>query len=140
MSQVNKILIVEDDEADLEYIQEYLSGSDVKEKFEVEFESDAAVRVSDALELLEKNVYDLILLDLSLPDSTGLDTLRTVHEKKPEIPIVILTGLNDMDVSFQALEQGATHYFVKGFIDRDELTRNIKTVIENYHNRRKFGV
>ncbi|MFC1585435.1 response regulator [Fibrobacterota bacterium] len=136
MIKENKILIVEDDEGDLEYIQEYLSNPDLPSRLGVRYTMDTAVRMAESLELLGKNAYDLVLLDLSLPDSTGLDSLIKVREKSPEVPIIILTGLHDLDTSVKAMEKGASHYFVKGFIDRDELVRNMNEVIDNFGNRR----
>ncbi|MBW4612591.1 MAG: response regulator [Desmonostoc vinosum HA7617-LM4] len=78
----------------------------------------------------EKCRFDLILLDLSLPDSIGLDTLKEYRSAVPDIPVVVLTGLDDEDVALQALAQGAQDYLVKDQITIQRLVRAIRYAIE----------
>ena len=74
-------------------------------------------RLSDGLERLDKGGIDLVLLDLGLPDSRGLDTFFKAHAHAPEIPFVLLTGLDDETLALNAVRQGAQDYLVKGATD-----------------------
>lgn len=87
-------------------------------------------RLSDALRRLSAGGIDLILLDLSLPDSTGIDTFHEVFRTAPEVPIVVLTGLDDEDVGLAALRDGAQDYVLKGEISPRFLVRTIRFAIE----------
>ncbi len=72
----------------------------------------------------------MVLLDLSLPDSEGLDSIVRVHEKVPEIPIVILTGQDDEQLALKAVRAGAQDYLVKGQGDGNLLLRAMRYAIE----------
>ncbi|MGF1535076.1 MAG: EAL domain-containing protein [Elainellaceae cyanobacterium] len=77
-----------------------------------------------------KNCFDVVLLDLSLPDASGMTTIERVVQASPEVPIVVLTGLNDKAVAIQALRAGAQDYLIKGDINEDVLSRTIHYAIE----------
>jgi two-component sensor histidine kinase/DNA-binding NarL/FixJ family response regulator len=94
------------------------------------FSVDHADRLSAGLERITAGGIDLILLDLHLPDSKGLDTFLSVYEQAPDIPIVLLTGLNDESVAVEAMRHGAQDYLVKGQIDGEMLARAIRYAIE----------
>ena len=79
---------------------------------------------------LNQTSFDIVLLDLSLPDSSGLDTLVQVHEHSPNIPIIVLTGISSEEVALKALQIGAQDYLVKGRIDKSLLIRAIRYAIE----------
>ncbi len=97
--------------------------------------------------LVERNT-DVVLLDLSLPDSQGLATVRGVRACAPSVPLVVLTGLSDEDMATKALREGAQDYLVKGEIDGRMLLRALRYAIERnlalfddltgLHNRRGF--
>ncbi|MEH2153238.1 hybrid sensor histidine kinase/response regulator [Nostoc sp.] len=74
--------------------------------------------------------FDLVLLDLSLPDSIGLDTLKEFRAAVPDIPVVVLTGLDDEDLALQALAEGAQDYLVKDQMTIQRLVRAIRYAIE----------
>ena len=76
----------------------------------------APERLSAGLEKLRSNPAEVVLLDLSLPDSRGLETFVRFQAKFPKLPVVILTGLNDEETAVQAAHAGAQDYFVKGTI------------------------
>jgi len=103
------VLAVEDNDNDFYFIKRNLKS--VESRI---FHIQRAIRVTEALELLSSNQADVILLDLSLPDSTGLATFYEMYEKHPDIPIIILTGLNDSEVGLQAVQNGAQEYITKG--------------------------
>ena len=119
------ILLVEDNPGDTRLIREMLADAD-----SVIFNVHHADRLGTALESLGQNGIELILLDLGLPDSQGLETLRKVHARASEIPIVVLTGLNDEVVGVQAINEGAQDYLIKGQVDTQLLKRTIRYAIE----------
>ena len=74
--------------------------------------------------------FDIILLDLSLPDSQGLASFLDLHDRYPSIPIVVLTGVNDQTLAISAMQQGAQDYLIKGQVDSNLLLRSIRYAIE----------
>ncbi len=120
-----KILLVEDNPGDARLVREYLKDAGV-------FRADLAhaERLSDARRMLETDRFDVVLLDLSLPDSKGLDTIVGVMEHARGIPIVVLTGLNDEELALRALHEGAQDYLVKGRMDGSSVSRAVRYAIE----------
>lgn len=92
----------------------------------------SATRFSEALERLAEGGIDLVLLDLGLPDSQGLDTYSKVHVQAQETPIVVLTGLNDEKIAIKAVQEGTQDYLVKGEVDSKLLIRSINYAIERH--------
>lgn len=119
------VLLIEDNPGDARFIEEML-----KEAGGDGFTVECATRLSDGLEKLSSNPADVVLLDLSLPDSRGLETLVRFQSKFPKLPAVILTGLNDEETAVQAAQAGAQDYFVKGTIAGPALGRSLKYAIE----------
>ena len=119
------LLLVEDNPGDRRLILEMLA-----EAGDVTFDLQHADRLQAALESLGQTGVELILLDLGLPDSQGLDTLRNVYAQAPEMPIVVLTGLDDEMVGVQAINEGAQDYLIKGQVDTNLLKRTIRYAIE----------
>jgi len=106
-----KVLLVEDDVIDRKLVERILAKSSKPVEFTLEF----AENLSAAIEQLSNNKrYDIILLDLMLPDSYGVETVQRVREINPHIPIVVLTGLDDEQAGLSAIENGATDYLIKG--------------------------
>ncbi|MCI0476297.1 MAG: response regulator, partial [Anaerolineales bacterium] len=87
-------------------------------------------RLAAGLERLSAQPVDAILLDLSLPDSTGLETLTRVHAHQPHTPIIVMTGLDDETVALEAMRQGAQEYLIKGKSDGELIARAIRYAIE----------
>ena len=82
------------------------------------------------MEQLEGGGFDLILLDLGLPDSFGLDTFSKVYSHSPRVPIIVLTGLDDSDIALKAVSEGAQDYVVKGDFSGRLLEKAIRYAIE----------
>lgn len=95
-----------------------------------EFQSVHAMRLGQAFEYIEKTAFDLILLDLSLPDADGLETIARIRGKASAVPIVVMTGRDDQDVAMAAMRNGAQDYLVKGQVDEAMLGRAIRYAIE----------
>ena len=119
------ILLVEDNPGDRRLIREMLA-----EASNVTFDVKYADRLEAATEYLGHNGVEVILLDLGLPDSQGLATLKKIHAQVSRTPIVVLTGLNDETVGLQAVNEGAQDYLIKGQVDTDLLKRTIRYAIE----------
>ena len=119
------LLIVEDNPADVLLIEEHLSEFPGKQ-----YEIAVAETLTDGIERLKKNDIDVVLLDLSLPDSSGLDTVRTLITKYPNMVIIVLTGLQDEQVALQAVRYGAQDYIEKRQISSTLLNRSISYSIE----------
>jgi PAS domain S-box-containing protein len=120
-----KILIVEDNEADAFLLQETL-----KKAGTYQLELTVAGNVGDALRLLNDNRFDVVLSDLSLPDSHGLETFTRLYAHAPETPIILLTGFENESLGLEAVRAGAQEYVVKGTMNGKALWRVISYAIE----------
>jgi len=123
------ILLIEDNSGDRRLISEMLTEASNGETG-VAFDIQYADRLQAAIEYLGQNRVEVILLDLGLPDSQGLDTLKKAYAEVPELPIVVLTGLNDELIGVQAVNEGAQDYLIKGQVDTHLLRRTIRYAIE----------
>ncbi len=120
------VLLVEDNPGDVELFREALSEIRV-----APFEIDVADRLRSALSRLEsKPAVDVVLLDLGLPDSSGIETLLELKRAAPSVPVVVLTGRDDEALAVRALQEGAQDYLVKGKGDGDLVARSIRYAIE----------
>lgn len=116
-----KILVVEDAPGDVFLIKFYLEELD-PEGYEIE----SVDNLKDAHEKIERNAFDVILLDLHLPDSEGMVTLINTVEKFPDEVYIVLTGLSDENVGIEAVKNGAQDFLVKGRITSVSLDSSIK--------------
>ena len=123
------ILLIEDNSGDRRLISEMLAEASANEPG-IAFDVQYADRLQLAIEYLGQHRAEVILLDLGLPDSQGLDTLKRVYSEVPELPIVVLTGLNDELIGVQAVNKGAQDYLIKGQVDTHLLRRTIRYAIE----------
>ncbi|HYF29600.1 MAG TPA: response regulator [Chitinophagaceae bacterium] len=119
------ILIVEDTPSDSYLIEEMLLSSTLGIE-----EIYTAERLADALVILKEHPVSLVLLDLSLPDSAGIDSMVQLKEIGQKTPIIILTGYNDSEMAFEALKHGAQDYLVKGEFNAGFLVKSIQYSIE----------
>lgn len=120
-----KVLLVEDNKPDARLFEKMLAKVE-RNKYELVQRE----MLQEAIACLEADNFDVVLLDLGLPDSQGLDTVRQMHAAVPKIPIVVLTGWNDEEIAVQALREGAQDYLVKGEIQPNWLVRAINHAIE----------
>lgn len=116
-----KILAIEDNPADLEILRELLFDLQVSS-----FDLASAGSLATAGTILARGDTDFVLLDLGLPDSQGIETLRAVRANFPSLPIVVLTGFDDDETGMRALREGAQDYLVKGQIIGSSLVRSIR--------------
>lgn len=124
-----KILLIEDSLAEAIFLQELLKDSNFKP-----FSLVHVKRLGEALHQLQDHVFDVALLDLTLPDSQGLESVERLIEKFPSLPIVVLTNTNDDELAIMAVRQGAQDYLVKREVDGNILVRSLKYAIERKHN------
>jgi two-component system cell cycle response regulator len=120
-----QLLLIEDNAGDRGLIREAL-GSVEHTRFELTY----ADRLSTGLAQLARGSIDIVLLDLSLPDSQGLETLEKTHAQVPDVPIVVLTELEDEALAIKSVQAGAQDYLVKGQTNGQSLTRSLRHAIE----------
>jgi two-component system, cell cycle response regulator len=120
-----KVLLVEDNDVDAELTQDLLSEWSMEE-----FQITRAKTLAEGFSFLSRERFDAVLLDLSLPDTFGLPTVRQVHAMNPTVPVVILSGVTDQSLALQAVQQGAQDYLVKGQGHPELLARAIRYAIE----------
>ncbi len=121
-----KILIIEDNPGDARLIQEML-----KEVKDINFEIIHVLRLDEALKFILTNDFDVILLDLCLPDSEGIDTFNIMNYNAPNIPIIVLTGLEDEIFAVSAVGRGAKDYLIKGEVNCKSLLKSIRNSIDH---------
>ena len=122
-----KVLLVEDDPGDAFLLKTLLPQTEP-----VQFDLVCATRLTEGLENLSDTAFDIMLLDLSLPDSVGLDTIDKVRTYTLDVPIIVLTGLDDEEIAMQAVQAGAQDYLAKGDLDANMLTRAIRYAVERH--------
>jgi len=120
-----KVLLIEDNPDDAELIRRKLETS-VNAKFSI----TSVTRLHDGLEHLTRNKTDLILSDLGLPDSHGLDTVTKILLEVPHIPLVVLSGFDDEAIAIKAVQSGAQDYMVKGQLEGAQIERSLSYAIE----------
>ena len=120
-----RVLLIEDDEEDVLLTRELLD-----EAPGLSFETTRVGCLEDGLESLRENRTDIVLLDLQLPDSQGLETFVRLRTRYPNVPVVLLTGASDEELSMLAIQEGAQDYLAKGHLDRDRMVRAIRYAIE----------
>lgn len=124
---VLRVLLVEDDAAFASFLGLALAAG--TEPAVVQAVSD----LMGALEQIRRASPDAVVLDLNLPDSAGLATLRAVLASAPQLPVVVLTGVADVDIARQALQLGAQDWLVKGQLDPDVVQRAVRYAVERKH-------
>ena len=120
-----KVLLVEDNPGDAQLLEEALA-----EAPSPKFELVHVTRLTQALDCLARQAFNVVLLDLTLPDGAGIDTVNRTRLAAPSIPIVVMTGLSDETFAVKAVQNGAQDYLVKGQIESDVLVRSLRYAIE----------
>ena len=125
-SQKIRTLLVEDNPGDARLIRELLSAK--RNSYQISHVS----RLEDAIARLPNDRMDVILLDLTLPDSTGLETVFRMREAARDVPIVVLTGLDDETLAVKAVQEGAQDYLEKDQLGSQLLERTVRHAIERH--------
>lgn len=125
MSDNIRTLLIEDNPGDVRLIQEMLFEADP-----TACEVAIVDRLAEGRAALEKGVYDVVLLDLTLPDSVGLDTLSCLCPGTTNVAVIVLTGLDDEEIAVEALRKGAQDYLVKNRMTPEVLLHSIRYAIE----------
>lgn len=123
------VLILEDNPGDFFLIKEFLKRTSLPT-----YEIHHTERVSDAIKLLQEQEFHLILMDLFLPDSEGIQTFMKIYPLAKQAPVIVLTGLVDEEVTLGTLQQGAQDYLIKGEYDEKLLEKTIRYSVERKHN------
>jgi diguanylate cyclase (GGDEF)-like protein len=120
-----RVLLVEDNPGDALLMREMLGEAEPGA-----FDLEAAATLAEARASLERARPDVVLLDLGLPDSCGLDTLVRMHELAPDLPVVVLTGMDDQELAVRAVQAHAQEYLVKAEVGPASLVRALRQAIE----------
>jgi PAS domain S-box-containing protein len=123
--QLINVLLIEDNPGDVRLIRELLVKTD-----QTSFHLECVTRLSEGLARLSRDGIDVVLLDLSLPDSRGFQTFATVQDQASRVPIIVLTALDDEALATRAMRDGAQDYLLKGHVDTNMLVRAIRYAIE----------
>jgi diguanylate cyclase len=120
-----RLLLVEDNPGDVVLVREMLRSA-----LDDGFEFVHAERLDEACASLERDGAACVLLDLSLPDAEGVEAVTRVQSSAPDVPIVVLTGLDDERLALKAVQEGAQDYLIKGRVDDRLISRSIRYAIE----------
>lgn len=125
MNEKVRILLVEDNPADARLMYEWIRETGLKD-----FCLDHVERLSAARDKLLRENYNVILLDLSLPDAQGINTVEQVYSITNTIPIIVLTGFEDEELAIKSVQKGAQDYLFKNKVNGEMLGRSIRYAIE----------
>jgi DNA-binding response OmpR family regulator len=128
------VLLIEDSPVDATMIRGQLTRGNGN-AYEVVVEST----LKNGLERLEVGDVDVILLDLTLPDTQGLETFLKAYRIAPQVPIVIITSLDDRDVAYNAVRSGAQDYLIKGKLDTESLIHAVNFAIERHTHQQRLN-
>ena len=120
------LLLVDDDATDVSLLRDQLGLVRRSPSFRVE----SVGRLQDALLRVKRDDVDVVLLDLGLPDATGLQAVDQMCTHAPHLPVVVLTGLQDEESGLQAVQRGAQDYLVKGRVDGQVIDRSLRFALE----------
>jgi signal transduction histidine kinase/DNA-binding response OmpR family regulator len=124
MAETTKLLLIEDNIADARFLEILL-----RDIYSQSYLIQHKQTFTDGMDSLKKEQFDLLVLDLSLPDSVGLETIQNANQVAPELPIIVLTGRSDEDFAVEVVKAGAQDYMVKGEITSLLLSRAIRYAI-----------
>jgi DNA-binding NarL/FixJ family response regulator len=105
-----KVLMVEDCDGDVYLLKAMLEQN----TSDCAYQITSTPRLIDAFHLIEREHYDLVLLDLNLPDMDGIACVAAIHSQIPQTPLIVYSGMDDPKLKDEALRCGAAHYLVKG--------------------------
>lgn len=119
-----RILVIEDSEEHVIFLERLFASSPEAFSFQV------AGTLAEGLARLEESAVEVVLLDLTLPDSDGLNTFERMMEAAPDLPVVVMSGIQDVNIALETVQRGAQDYLVKGQVDHHLLTRSIQYAVE----------
>jgi signal transduction histidine kinase len=124
-SEKLNVLLIEDNQGDARYVQILLSDTDW-------FECQVVNKISlaEGLAALDEHAYDVVLLDLTLPDSRGFETLEKFMQYRPNENVIVMTGISDKLMGLKAVQAGAQDYLIKGNFDSDMLAKTLRYTVE----------
>jgi DNA-binding NarL/FixJ family response regulator len=122
--RITRVLLLEDTPSDADVVRRAL------EPYGEEFMLEHVDRVADAIRRLREGAADILVADLNVLDSKGLETFLEVHREIPEVPVVVLSGMGDETIAISALRQGAQDYMVKGTIDGHRIVGSLRYALE----------
>jgi DNA-binding NtrC family response regulator len=122
-----RVLFVDDEEAIRRLFQSFLSAEG--------FDVSGAGSVAEALEALEKNPPEVIIVDKNLPDGSGIDVLHSCRKAHPDVEVIVLTGYPSLESAIDALRLGAFDYIVKPVLDLDLVSQKVRRALERRHLR-----
>ena len=134
-SQRTQLLLIDDNPADVLLVREALQETHSES---LTFELQWVDRLQRALQHIAEKRTDLVLLDLSLPDTQGLATMKRFQAQAPDIPVVVLTGRRDEGTALEALKMGAQDYIIKDELHGKLLTRAIRYALQRTQERKRF--
>jgi len=121
------VLLVEDNPGDVRLFRENLTEAGA-----AQYNLTCAPHLAGALRRLDDECYDVVVLDLTLPDSRGISTLNSVRTHAPQVPVILLTTINNEALALTAIQNGAQDYLIKGQVDGSMLSRSIRYAIERH--------
>lgn len=133
ISESIHVLLVEDNPGDARLFQEYLFENP-NNKFSLQITQS----LKSTLKALSKDRFDVLLLDLGLPDCQGSETFERVQSHTPDLPILLLTGLDDENMALEMMGKGAQDYLIKGQVDNNIISRAIRYAIERHSSDREI--
>ena len=125
---MNKVLVVDDDQAVLNYLNIFLLQAGT-------FDVTTLANSRKALDLLQNNHYDLLLLDMDMPEVTGLDILKGIQDNSVDVETIVLTGVEDVGLAVNAMKLGAIEYLIKP-VDNERLLSLMSSALENRKNQK----
>jgi len=131
-------LLIEDNIVNAIYIKSILNSIANNPIYNINYKIVECVTLQDALKTLAQEKFDIILLDLTLPDSAGIDTFSKVNEHNEHLPIIILSSIDDLELAMSAVKNGAQDYLLKGSLDKNLLYRSIHYAIQRMQIREKL--
>ncbi|MBI4699370.1 MAG: GGDEF domain-containing response regulator [Nitrospirae bacterium] len=132
VSKPIEILLVEDNPRDARLFRENMAevGAGL-------YGLTHAGQLNETIRYLDEGQYDVVMLDLTLPDSKGFDTFNRIRLHAPQVPIILLTGIRDEELAVRALQHGAQDYLIKGQVDGSMISRSIRFAIERHQSRER---
>lgn len=120
------VLLIEDNADDAQMVCQHVESSGEKHRV------DVASSLREAHRMLDAETYDVVMLDLGLPDSAGADTMRKLHQIDSKIPVVVISGSDQPEVVVDSFHEGAQDYLIKGQFVGEMITRTLRHAIERY--------